>query len=252
PDLSKRQATVVAKASKPKATGPQATDITINMRSTESLDLDWHRIWRAANHAPYAANVSVEIVGHDLHGTLTKSGPASHHYQPALSFSGRETINYRFKQGKALSKTRKVQLVLTLGDLRPQIRLAPMAKSYEVGERVTLDASGTKDEKRQTLRFAWQQTGGTPVRIEPQNKEGSVVAFVVPSSFYTATPSGPTLRVTAIDENGQEDSQEIRVNTVSRRKSPLWGGTPGSQITPDPDCPQGRCPGDLLPWRYTN
>jgi len=252
PNLSGKAATAVAKAVRPKKVPVLAENVDITMRSTDTLDLDWRRIWQEANHAPFGANVGVEIIAQDLHGSLIKNGPARHRYQPDPYFSGRESIKYRFKRGKTVSKTREVRLALEMGAPPPQIRLAPLASAYHVGERVVMDASASRDEDRQSLRFAWEQTGGTPVRIDAMNPEGSIISFVVPSSFYSASQSGPTLRLTAIDSSGQQTSQEVSITTVSRRKTALWRGTASGRVALEPDCPQGRCPGRLLPWPYPN
>ncbi len=252
PNLSHKPPTALARARVPKKPQLRAEDIDITMRSTDTLDLDWRRIWKEANRAPFGANVSVEIVGKDVHGHLTQDGPDHHRYQPDPYFSGREHIKYRFRRGKTVSKTRTVRLTLEMGTPPPEIHLAPLASSYQVGTRVTLDASATRDEKRQSLHFTWQQTSGTPVRLRPQNAEGSIVSFVVPSSFHTSAQSGPVLRLTATDENGQESSKEVRITTVSRRQTALWRGTPDGRVSLEPDCPEGQCPGRLLPWPYPN
>ncbi len=245
----------MAMTEKPKATGTTAKNITISMRSTESLDLDWRKIWAEANSAPFGKNVSVQILGKDLHGQLSKVNPTRYRYQPDPYFSGRESITYRFKMGKTYSPKRKVRLMMAKGTPPPQVQVSPLAKTYQVGEVVTIDASASRDENRATLHFNWEQTGGTPIRIKKMNEEGSIISFVVPSSFYTAaaSSSGPKIMVTAIDDDHQVNQRQITINTVSRQRAALWrGGSNGSSIAVEPGCPQGRCPGEMLPWPYPN
>ncbi|MDH3392829.1 MAG: Ig-like domain-containing protein [Desulfobulbaceae bacterium] len=243
----------VTVAKKPKPTGISAKNITIALRSSESLNLDWRKIWKKANHAPFGKNVSVQILGKKLHGQLAKINTSRHRYQPDRYFSGNEEIKYRFKRGKTYSKPGRIRLVMTSDAPPPKIVLGPLAKSYRVGELVTLDASATQDDDRRTLQFSWEQTGGTPIRLKQLNKEGSIVSFVMPSSFYRGTTAGPQIMLTAIDESGQKHQQQISLHTISKQHTALWRGNPGgSSIAVEPDCPQGHCPGDKLPWPYPN
>ncbi len=247
-------AAVVTAAAKPKPAGIGAKNITLSMRSTESLELDWRKIWREANNAPFGKNVGVQLLETKLHGQLTKIGPGLHHYRPDPYFSGSDSIKYRFHRGKTLSKIREIRLVVTLGAPPPQIRLGSLAKAYQVGARVVVDASATRDDKRESLRFNWEQTAGTPVRFKTLNDEGSIVSFIMPSSFSNTTATGPEIMVTAIDDSGQEDQRKITIRTVPRQRAALWRGVAndGGVIAVEPDCPQGRCPGEMLPWPYPN
>lgn len=243
-------APVATAVAKPKPAGIGAKDITLTMRSTESLELDWRKIWREANNAPFGKNVGVQLLETKLHGQLTKIGPGLHHYRPDPYFSGSDSIKYRFRRGKTLSKTREIRLVVTMGTPPPQIRLGSLAKAYKVGERVVVDASATRDEKRESLRFNWEQTGGTPIRFKTLNDEGSIISFIVPSSFSNTSSRGPEIMVTAIDESGQEDQRKIAIHTVPRQRAALWRGVSNDVIAVEPGCPQGRCPGEMLPWPY--
>ncbi|MDH3394236.1 MAG: hypothetical protein OEL66_09515, partial [Desulfobulbaceae bacterium] len=129
----------------------------------------------------------------------------------------------------------------------------PLAETYRVGQRVIIDASGSRDENRATLHFNWEQTGGTPIRIKKMNDEGSMISFIVPSSFKTASSTGPELTVTAIDDSDQETSRDITIHTVSKQRAALWRGSRnGSSVAVEPGCPEGRCPGEMLPWPYPN
>jgi hypothetical protein len=181
------------------------------------------RIWREANHSPFTAKVYVEIDDSHLNGSLSKIDNGRYVYRPDPTYSGKDVLHYRFKQGGLSSDPGKVTMRVSRGDLPPEIRIGEMAGGYMVGETVRIDASPTRDESRGKLSFRWEQISGVPVQIKKTNEEGSIITFAVPSSFYTSTEPGPLLRVTAVDAAGQSDSRDIKVRTISRRKSALWG-----------------------------
>jgi hypothetical protein len=167
--------------------------------------------------------VFVDVDDSHLKGSLTKVDDGKYVYRPDPSFTGKDVLHYRFKQGGLSSGLGKVTMRVSRGDLPPEIRIGEMAGAYAVGETVRIDASPTRDEARSKLSFRWKQISGVPVQIKMNNEEGSLVSFAMPSSFYTSTEPGPVLRVTAVDAAGQSASREIKVRTISSRKSALWG-----------------------------
>jgi hypothetical protein len=200
-----------------------AKNKTFNTVSTDKVTIDLARIWREANHSPFTAKVYVEIDDSHLNGSLSKIDNGRYVYRPDPTYSGKDVLHYRFKQGGLSSDPGKVTMRVSRGDLPPEIRIGEMAGGYMVGETVRIDASPTRDESRGKLSFRWEQISGVPVQIKKTNEEGSIITFAVPSSFYTSTEPGPLLRVTAVDAAGQSDSRDIKVRTISRRKSALWG-----------------------------
>ncbi|MBU0910274.1 MAG: hypothetical protein KKA54_12475 [Proteobacteria bacterium] len=196
---------------------------TFDTASTDKVTIDMARIWREANHSPFTAKIYVEIDDSHLKGSLSKVDNGRYVYRPDPDYSGKDVLQYRFKQGGLSSDPGKVTMLVSRGDLPPDIRLGEMAGGYMVGETVRIDASPTRDEARGKLSFRWEQISGVPVQIKKNNEEGSVITFAVPSSFYTSAEPGPVLRVTAVDAAGQSDSRDIKVRTISRRNSALWG-----------------------------
>ncbi|MEW6290333.1 MAG: Ig-like domain-containing protein [Thermodesulfobacteriota bacterium] len=209
-----------AEASRPQVF---AKNMTYDTVSTNKVIIDWGRIWREANRSPFSSKVSVEVDDSRLSGSLSKGNDGRYVYRPDPAFSGQDVLHYRFKKGGLSSGLGKVTLRVKRGDLEPEIRLGEMAGAYMVGETVRIDASPTRDEARSTLNFRWEQISGTPVQIKKNNAEGSIISFAMPSSFYSSAEPGPVLRVTAVDAAGQSDSRDIKLQTVSRRKSALWG-----------------------------
>lgn len=234
----------------PKTVIVGAKNIKIDTVSTEPVIIDWQKIWQRANKEPFSSKVGVEIVSEDLRGTLTKIGPGKHRYTPDKFFGGTETMEYRFQFGGAQSKVRQLLLSIQLGDPAPEIRLKPLAEAYPVGSSVVLDVRETRDDAPGTLAYSWEQVSGVPVQMEVLSEDASVISFVVPSSFYKEGEPQTVIKVTAIDRSGQRASENIMINSVSRYQSALWRGLPSGTVQYEPHCPNGECPGGLLPWNY--
>ncbi|MGV1100506.1 Ig-like domain-containing protein [Thiovibrio sp. JS02] len=223
-------------AEKPKEIGPrrptvEAKNIQLNILSTEPLVIDWKKAWARANRGPFTSKVSVEIVGKELRGTLSRLDQSRHRYVPDRHFAGREVIRYRFNQAGIRSKVRELVLKVALGDFPPELRLRPLAKAYSVGDSVVLDAGATRDDSPETLVFSWEQVSGVPVQMEALNDEASSISFVVPSTFYRPDMPKIVIRVTAIDQSGQRSGKDLEIATVSRRKSALWGFDNGDSFS---------------------
>lgn len=249
----RQQAVAEAKEIKPAKPMAHARDIVLSTLSTKPLEIDWKKIWRQANRVPFSSKVKVEIVKAELSGgKLVKTGPSQHRYVPDIYFGGNETIEYRFQYGGMKSKIGQLLVQVKLDDTPPVIQLQPLAAEYKVGETVVLDARQTKDNDPATLVYDWRQVGGVAVQLEPLNEQGSMVAFVMPSFFYTLPDPQPVLQLTVIDRAGQRAAHRITVEPSSRRETALWGGLPGGGLAAEPGCPKGDCPGELLPWPYTN
>jgi hypothetical protein len=206
-----------------------AQDVRLHTVSTSPLVIDWKKIWARANRQPFGAGVKVEIVERQMQGTLSRLDQARHRYVPDRYFSGTEVLLYRFHQDGRKSRIREVAIQVALGDTPPKLLIAPLAGTYMVGESVMINASETRDDSPDTLRFRWEQIAGVPVSMEPMNEEGSAISFVVPSSFAGDGVNETVIRVTAIDRAGQRASRDIRVQGVSRRQSPLWGYLPAGE-----------------------
>jgi hypothetical protein len=206
----------------------QARDVTLKTLSTRELIIDWRQLWQQTTDLPFPEEASVEVFTDGLHGKLTQIEPLRHRYQPDRLFSGSEVIGYRLRHGPVSSKRAELRLLVDRGDYPPEIKFhsAPGQEigEYLVGETVVLDASGTMDDDPESLRFDWQQTAGPAVRLVQLNLEGSIVSFVVPSSFYTVADPGPELRLTVTDRSGQRDEKSIKITPRSRRHSALWQG----------------------------
>lgn len=227
-----------------------ARDVRLHTLSTAPLIIDWKKIWARANTQPFGPGVKVEIIDRQLRGALSRLDQARHRYVPDRYFSGSEVLRYRFLQSGRKSKIREVVIQVAMGDSPPELRIQPLAGTYRVGDTVVLDASQTRDDSPDTLRFRWEQISGAEVHMEPANEEGSVVSFVMPSSFSRDGVSEAVIRVTVIDRGGQRASRNIKVTGVSRRQSPLWGSLARGGVETGPaECPGGECPDGPLPWR---
>ncbi|MFH1217627.1 MAG: Ig-like domain-containing protein [Pseudomonadota bacterium] len=138
---------------------------------------------------------------------------------------------------KKAATTKRVAKQTRPADLPPEIRLSGLAASYQVGETVLVDVSQTRDEERSNVSFTWEQLSGTPVLIEHVNDEGSIISFSTPSSFYSVPDPGPVLRVTAVDETGKRAVKNIKIRSVSRRRTALWHGEDSSGAGRSGDSP---------------
>ncbi len=219
-----------------------ATNVAVPAVSTDDVIIDWKSIWQQANYIPYNSKVSVEILDNNLGGTLKKINPSAHRYTPPRFFSGQEELKYRFTMAGYYSKPRILLLEVETGEPPPEIHLHPLAQSaYTVGETVVLDAQETMDDDRDSLIFVWEQTSGTPIELVKLNDQASRITFMVPSSFNTNENPGPRVRLTVYDKTGQSDSKEIKINSVSRRQTALWGALRGIGVLRTPACPRGDC-----------
>ncbi len=204
-----------------------AKNFSYSVTGTSNLFIDWENIWDEANYLPYSHQVAVEVLTDVQLGKLKKISSNMHRYNAKKYVGGRETIRYRFKLGKLRSKIKEIKLTVNTGNPAPEIKMQEIARSYQPGEMVTLDASGSRDDERNTLLFSWQQLTGVPVQLEVMNQEGSRVSFMMPSSFSSSVAPGPMMRLTAIDKTGKTDMVDIKISTKSRYKSALWGGLAG-------------------------
>ena len=211
------------KAAKPAPAAVLAKNITYDTTNTAEVTIEWGRVWREANRTPYNTGISIDIDASRLHGTLIKVNDDRYRYRPDPSFVGKDVISYRFKRDGLRSGPGKLTMRVREGNMAPEIRMGEMAGTYRVGETVFVDASATRDEARTSLTFTWEQLAGVPVQMKKNNEEGSVISFAMPSYFYTGEDPGPVLRVTVTDARGKRSSREIKVQPISRRKSPLWG-----------------------------
>jgi hypothetical protein len=233
---------------KPRKLAIAAKTKNYQLKSTEGLIIDWEELWNSANYLPFSKNVQVEIFSSKLHGEIKPQSASRSLYIPNKYYGGKENIKYRFKLGKTSSKIKELTINIALGNPPPTIKLAEMANTYLPGETAIIDAKESQDEDRGSVKFAWQQISGVPVQLQFLNKEKSQVAFVVPSSFNTVVNPGPELRLTVTDEDGQKDTQDIKVATKSRRPTAIWGGLAGGVMADEPYCPYDNSPGGLLPW----
>ncbi len=236
---------VVKKIFKPQKPKVLAKDVKYFTVSTGAVKIDWARLWQEANSSAYSAKeVHVEIVDTAMKGSLQKRDKASHTFTPDPYEARTDTIHYRFKKGGFRSATKTVTINVELGSPAPEINIAELADGYMVGQNVVIDASGSRDEARDSLLFSWEQVSGVQIDLSPVNAEGSRIAFSMPSSFYTDPNPGPTLAVTAVDNTGKEVRKEIKVKMVSRRQTALWRGENGS-VASDPPM-HGR----YFPWPF--
>ncbi len=190
--------------------------------STRSLNINWKRLWAKANYLPFSRKTKIEIISSNLHGHLRKISPGHYIYRPDKYFSGREFIRYRFRLARLKSRVRTIRLLIKPGYPPPEIQLGSLATSYIPGEKVSIDASATRDEDRKKLIFSWQQIGGTPVKIRLDNQEGSRISFIAPSSFNTIKNPGPVLQLTVVGVDGQRAERKIKIATHSRWNSAIW------------------------------
>ncbi|OIP49674.1 MAG: hypothetical protein AUK28_02955 [Desulfobacterales bacterium CG2_30_60_27] len=203
-----------------------ATDLTMKTTSTAALDIDWRAVWQKANpKIPFSKKVTVEIIDKKLQGTLTRLNARHHRYAPDPQTDGREWLRYRFTLAGVRSQIRQLNIQIKPGDQRPALALCPLnQQAYTVGDTVVLNASPTRSNRQANVVFSWHQIAGVPVRLEPLNQAGSVVSFVVPSSFYSVDYPEPVIRVTAKDQAGHEDSREITIKVQPNRQAALWNG----------------------------
>ena len=235
----------VFKPAKPRVLAHNATYHTT---STAPVVLDWQRLWQEANKSSFSPETHVEIIANRGRGHLTMLDDRRHSYTPDPYSASVDVISYRFKRGGFRSEVRDITVNVELGSPAPEINFAELEERYAVGQKVVLDASPSRDEQRQALHFSWRQTGGVPVTLSSLNNEGSKVAFVMPSSFYTGKNYGPSFLVTAEDASGQVSSREITVQATSRRQTALWRGDLSSGGMRDNPEMSGR----YMPWPYAD
>ncbi len=232
----------IFKPQKPKVL---AKDVKYYTISTGAVTIDWSRLWQEANSSPYLPqSVHVEIADREMKGSLKKLNRTQHIYTPDPFETATDTIRYRFKKGGFRSATKTVTIDVELGSPAPEINFVDLADGYLVGQNVIIDASASRDEARDSLQFFWEQVAGVQLNLQLINKEGSQVAFTMPSSFYSDPNPGPTLAVTAVDKTGKETRKEIKIKTISRRQAALWRGDKGN-VSPDPPME-----GNYFPWPF--
>ncbi len=227
---------------RPKKPVIMARDSSLRLISTDEAVIDWARMWRQANHTAFNNKIHVNVDLESLNGELKRMNSGQSRYIPDKFFKGREIIQYRFKRGGISSAPGRIEIQVALGTPPPEIRFTSLARNYFVGEKVLIDASPTRDEHRNSIKFKWEQLDGPPVRITPVNKEKSIISFVMPSTF--SSQSGPCIRLTAIDDMGQKVSRDLEMTPVSRRQTALWRGTRDG-VAPDPEMDK-----KMLPWPY--
>ncbi len=233
-----------AQVLRPKKPVIVARDVDMRVVSTDEAVIDWARIWRQGNRTAFNDKIYVDVDRDGLRGELKRLNSGQSRYIPDKFFQGRDVIYYRFKQGGVSSATGRIEMRVALGTPPPEIHFNSLAGNYFVGEKVVIDASPTRDENRNSLRFNWEQIAGPPIRITPVNQEGSIITFVMPATF--SCQPGPCLRLTAVDEMGQTVSRVLEMTTASRRQTALWRGTGGGDsLAPDPVMDK-----KLLPWPY--
>ncbi len=226
----------------PKKPVIMARDVNLRVLSTDEAVIDWAGIWRRANRTAFNDKIYVDIDQDGLRGKIKRMNSGQSRYIPDKFFQGREIIRYRFKRGGISSATGRIEMRVALGTPPPEIHFNNLARNYFVGERVIIDAGPTRDEHRNSVKFSWKQLAGPPVNITPLNQEGSIISFVMPSSF-SGRP-GPCLRLTAVDDMGQSVTSDLEMTPVSRRQTALWRGT-GDGLAPDPVMDKR-----MLPWPY--
>ncbi|MBU0728614.1 MAG: hypothetical protein KKA70_02620, partial [Proteobacteria bacterium] len=212
------------------------------------ITIDWRDIWSQENEGSMK-NVTVEVSAEGLKGKLTRLDRYRHLYEPDPFSEGLEVFKFRFKKRGVASKLRNMEMKVVSGNPPPALLVAKLDKaSYLIGDNVVIDASETRDDKRASLIFDWQQVAGVPIYFNKLNDEGSKVSFIMPSSFYTTDYPEPVIKLTAVDKTGKTASREIRVKLQeeSFRQAALWDGLQEARV-PDPDCPTGNCPGRRLP-----
>ncbi|MEW6429786.1 MAG: Ig-like domain-containing protein [Thermodesulfobacteriota bacterium] len=215
---------------KPAPGPPAARNLTLATDSATPLVIDWRKIWARANSGPFDDTVAVRIDKKGIKGDLDRLSSTRSRYRPPKYFSGREQLGYSFVADGMQSKQGRLTIEVKIGDHPPRLHLSSFQDTYTAGQTVILDASASTDDARDRLTFSWRQTGGVPVRVEPRNREGSVVAFVMPAFFSTETRKEVALQLTATDPSGQTASREIRIAGRSRRTTALWGLLPHDSL----------------------
>jgi len=211
-----------ANAAQGKAEGIAARDVSYTIST--NLLIPWEKVWGKVNARPYGPEVQVEILTPPKHGTLAALNGRQSAYKPGPSFSGKDSLQYRFVAGdlKSEPKTVTISVKRKSKNKAPELQIEPYSPIYNAGDMVFLNASQTKDEARETVKFRWEQTSGAPVVIKPLNSEGSHIGFVAPATFNTVANPGVGLKVTATDAQGWSVSREIYVKTQSRRNTAIW------------------------------
>ncbi|MBU0482479.1 MAG: hypothetical protein KKG47_15410 [Proteobacteria bacterium] len=246
PDIAARLAGPVV--IEPKHPVLKARDQEIAALSTEPVIIDWRTVWGEEND-DQMKDVTVEVSADGLKGKLTRLDRYRHRYEPDPFSAGLEELKFRFKKRGVSSKQRKMEMQVASGNPPPDLIVVALDKErYRIGETVVIDASKSRDDKRESLIFEWRQVAGVPVYFNRLNDEGSRVSFTMPSSFYTTDYPEPIIRLTAVDVTGKTANREIRVGLEkeSFRQAALWDGLQKGQVI-DPECPSGFCPGSRLP-----
>ena len=60
------------------------------------------------------------------------------------------------------------------------------------------------------------------MQLEGKNGEGSVVSFIMPSTFPVDRQADLVIQLTAVDIGGKRATREIRLQSLSRRQGALW------------------------------
>ncbi|MGM0682481.1 MAG: Ig-like domain-containing protein, partial [Thermodesulfobacteriota bacterium] len=223
----------------------RATSTTMTVKSTDSLFLDFASLWKKTNKSAYNGTVYCKLDFSGLRGEIQQLDQALYRYKADPFFSGIEVVGYRFKKNGISSPTGEITIRVVPGDPPPEVNIKKMERrEYAVGETVVIDASPSRDDKKQSLKFNWSQVSGVPVRIREENREGSRISFIMPSAYSSQKNPGPLLKVTVTDAGGQEDTELIKTRSVSLRDSALWRGD-GGRITGNPP-EEAR----MLPWPY--
>lgn len=230
----------------PKVSLVSAIDVSIFTKSTSPVLFDFGKIWQAANNSELSRDTYLDMDTSNLKGKMVQVSYGKYRYTPDPFYGGTEFFEYRFKKGGISSGNYLVTLDVELGSPAPEIRLSQLEEGYLVGQTVSLDATPTRDERRESLLFEWHQVGGVPVQLVEMNEESSMVSFVMPSSFYTEVEPGPSFRLTARDETGKTDTLYVKVPVVSRRQAAIWRSENGL-VADDPPMD-----GRMLPWPYEN
>ena len=80
------------------------------------------------------------------------------------------------------------------------------------GKAFTLDAGGSTDPDGPGLNFQWTQIAGSPTVIQDPKKSKTTVTGI-------AGPKTLTYRVTATDQFGRSDADQVTINAVSKPTS---------------------------------
>gem|GEM_PF-5509165 len=212
-----------------------------------NVEIDGRKLWQKANPGvPLDRKARFELKGRPVHVKISKVAPLVYRYTPEPYDTGSEEFSFRFINRGVRGKEASLEIAVANGNPPPDIRLTGFVKQFfQVGDRVVIDASPTRDDQRSTVRFRWLQNQGVSVRLERLNEEGSRVAFIMPSYFYTTNYPEPVLIVEARDASGQVASKEVRVPVRRSVASETWDGLHLTRGKPAD-------PGRLLPWGMTN